>query len=361
MQVTVPTDMGVSDTGSTPGAAPRPSPADGRVWPGRKALLSITLLAVMLWWLPATTVLANPCNTIDTCIPQLRYGETRSLREVAAQMLGERGNPKAVPALAAALSDDLGEFVRVKAAEALGRIGTPATVKPLITALTKDPREFVREAAARALGILEKKDGRFELVGALTRDASWRVRVASAWALSQGSPTDVIIQAIALRLLQDPRQEVRLAAAPALARMKSPLSAAVLIETLAKDPLPVVRVAVARALTGIDSKGVDQALIRALAAEPERVVRRQVAITLGLRKKEVAVGPLVHTLREDVAIEVRAEAATALSQIGGKEARAALEYFAKNSGFVRIRRAARDGLEDFRKPEKKPPAPKPSK
>ena len=304
---------------------------------------------------------ANPCETVDTCIPQLRYGETRALREVAAQFLGERSNPKGLPALVVALENDRGEFVRVKAAEALGRIGTPATVKPLSQALAgarRDRRDLVRQTAAEALGNLETKDGRAALLDAMARDPAWPVRATSAMSLSKSPPTRVIVEAIGRRLRRDPRREVRLVTAKALGEMKSPLAATALIEALEKEPLPDVKTAVAKAMIEIDSKAVDLALLLALREDAGRGVRRQVAETLGRRRKENAVGGLVQTLREDPAIEVRVEAATALSRIGGKEARAALEYFARHSQFSKITRAAQNALDVFPAKEKQTSAPK---
>ncbi|MEE8433190.1 MAG: HEAT repeat domain-containing protein [bacterium] len=304
---------------------------------------------------------ANPCDTVDTCIPQLRYGETRALREVAAQFLGERGNPKGLPALVAALEKDRGEFVRVKAAEALGRIGTPDTVKPLTRALAgagRDRRDLVRQTAAKALGNLETKDGRAALLAALARDPAWPVRAASAWSLSKSAPTRVIVEAIGRSLRRDPRREVRLMTAQALAGMKSPRAAAALIEALDKESLPDVKAEVAKAMIEIDSKAVGQALLLALREDADRLVRRQVAESLGRRRIDTAVGGLVQTLREDQAIEVRVEAATSLGRIGGKEARAALTYFDKNSLFPKIRLAAKNALETFPAKDKEPPAPK---
>ena len=307
---------------------------------------------------------ANPCDTVDTCIPQLRYGETRALREVAAQFLGERSNPKGLPALVVALKRDRGEFVRVKAAEALGRIGTPDTVEPLTQALAgaeRDRRDSVRQTAAKALGNLVTKGGRVALLAALERDPAWPVRAASAWALSQGPPTGVIVAAIGRSLRRDPRREVRLVTARALAGMKSPRSAAALIEALEKESLPEVKAEVAKAMIGIDSKAVGLALLLALRDETHRMVRRQVTESLGWRGIDTAVGGLVQTLREDLAIEVRIEAATALGRIGGKEALAALEYFASNSQFPKILRAAQDALDTFPAEKKPTPVPKTTK
>lgn len=320
-------------------------------------IFGATLIALALF--PAAAA-AYPCKTVDTCIPQLRYGETRALREVAAQFLGERSNPKGLPALVAALEKDRGEFVRVKAAEALGRIGTPDTVKPLTRALVgaqRDRRDLVRQTAARALGNLQTKDGRAALLSALERDPAWPVRAASAWALSQSPPSRVLVEAIGRSLRRDPRREVRLETAKALAGMKSPIAAAALIEALEKESLADVRMEVAKAMIEIDSKSVGQALRLALREEPGRTVRRQVAESLGWRGKKTAVGDLVQTLREDQAIEVRVEAATSLGRIGGKEARDALEYFAKESQFPKILRAAQNALDIFPAEEKQTPAP----
>ena len=104
---------------------------------GRCLVLMLAVLAAGLLGLSSAAAAAE-CENVAGCIPQLRFGETQALRELAAQLLGERGAADAIPYLAEALTKDDGEFVRVNAAQALGRIGTIASVAPLTKALAGD-------------------------------------------------------------------------------------------------------------------------------------------------------------------------------------------------------------------------------
>ena len=138
---------------------------------GRQFLVGAALLAVT--FASASAPLAARCDNVESCLPQLRFGEIRAQRELAAQTLGERGDPVAITALVTALQEDDGEYVRVKAAQALGRLGTPQVVEPLSEALAGDPRERVRETAASALGMIGAPTGAPALIAALEGDQAW--------------------------------------------------------------------------------------------------------------------------------------------------------------------------------------------
>ena len=97
--------------------------------------------ALLIYGLTPPAAAAQSCGTVKRCIAQLHYGETRKAREIAARVLGERGNSGALAPLAKALKEDGGEFVRANSAEALGRLGVPGSVKPLATAIREDRRE----------------------------------------------------------------------------------------------------------------------------------------------------------------------------------------------------------------------------
>jgi HEAT repeat protein len=104
-------------------------------------------------------------------------------RALAAGKLAELGDPAIVPALVAAL-DDQDDHVREEVARALGRLGDPAALDPLLGALRKDRGAHVREEAATAVGALGAADGRVAraLMTALA-DRHVAVRRAAAEAL----------------------------------------------------------------------------------------------------------------------------------------------------------------------------------
>ncbi|HKI99890.1 MAG TPA: HEAT repeat domain-containing protein [bacterium] len=308
------------------------------------AACTAVLLLVLAGGSPQTARAAQ-CTDVSTCISQLRFGETQALRELAAERLGERGAPDAIPYLAEALAKDDGEFVRVNAAQALGQIGTIASVKPLTQALANDKRELVRVAAGRALGNIQAQDAATDLVTALQKDPEWQVRAASAESLGQLQPPGAVVTALSAQLLNDGRVEVRIAVADALASLKAKEGATALVHAMRDDPVPDVRIAATKALgVVIDGEAVDKALLAALQEERERIVRRTIVETMGQRKRETVSAGLVHALQMDPAIEVRTAAAGALGQIGGQVARDALSYYAKNSLFPQVRRAAQDAL-----------------
>ncbi len=245
---------------------------------GRQFLVGAALLAVT--FASASAPFAARCDNVESCLPQLRFGETRALRELAAQTLGERGDPVAITTLVTALQEDDGEYVRAAAAWALGQIGPHPD---------------------------------------------------SALALSR-------------RLLEDGRREVRIGAAVAIARLQAPEGIAAMTRALGEDVSAEVRNAAAVALVSLQGEGAEAALLEALRAEGDRGVRRTVAESLGMRKQESAAGGLIRALQMDSAIEVRQEAARALGRIGGEAAREALAYYAEHSVFRQIQRAARDAL-----------------
>lgn len=103
-------------------------------------------------------------------------------RPRAASLLGELGDPAAVPPLIEALGDEA-EVARW-AANALGNLGDARAVDPLIRAL-HHPEPGVREYAAAALGALGERRAAGPLSEALARDASWHVRCQIAQSLGR--------------------------------------------------------------------------------------------------------------------------------------------------------------------------------
>ncbi len=200
-------------------------------------VLAPLLLAPRAW--------AAKCRTVESCVPQLRFGETRQLRELAAQQLGERGDSAAIPSLVAVLSEDEGEFVRLKAAEALGRLGTEKAIDPLVNALANDRSEVVRATAAMALGATGNVKGAEALASALSGDTEWRVRSAAAKALGAIGVNPAAVEALSGSLLNDGRREVRIDVAGAIARLKDQGNVEAMVRALTNDLNARVRISVA--------------------------------------------------------------------------------------------------------------------
>jgi HEAT repeat protein len=126
--------------------------------------------------------------TIEAGIRDLASGKPAS-RVHAAHALGDLTDPdeqaRAVPALIAALGDDLAE-VRAEAAASLGELADRRAVEPLARRLGDgDPR--VRQNAAIALGTLRDPGGSKPLVEAL-RDGPPDLRFQAATSLAEIDP-----------------------------------------------------------------------------------------------------------------------------------------------------------------------------
>jgi HEAT repeat protein len=169
-------------------------------------------------------------------------------RMLAVDLLGEIGDPSAVPALLTALADKDG-MLRRAAANALGHIGSPETISPLVNAL-KDIDANVRATAASALGELGDSQTVEALVSAL-QDANWEVRVAVLEAL--GRLKDARALESMLACLNDADKEVRHQAAEALGELGHPTSVGALVLAMI-DPDHGMRQAAARALTKVDPR-----------------------------------------------------------------------------------------------------------
>ncbi len=215
---------------------------------------------------------------------------TKALREthplVRAQIcdiLGQIKDPASVPALLDALH---GEFytVRAKAASALGDVGIPQAVQLLLTAL-KDKEDSVRVSAALALGKFHNP---------------------------------ATFDEIANLLLDDPKIEVRQAAARAFAETKNPKTLIYLMQALRDSFWWYERgeVSASDLLRAIEIMGQDAVdpLIEALG-DAEGTVRKFAADLLGRIGDERAIEPLGMAIY-DLHFDVGKAAAESLAHFG---------------------------------------------
>ena len=334
------------DSPQTADASLRPSAArTGRV---RQGVLALAWCVVLLAGMGATPrgAAAQTCTDVEPCIAQLQLGETRRAREFAAKILGERNDPKALPALIKALQSDPGEFVRANAAASLGRLAESASVDALQAVLKDDPSELVRAAAAEALGLFKDPRVLAPLGAALASDADHGVRETAARALGRIGDAQAL-SALTTALAGDARVEVRVASARALGALKAEGGIDRLKQVLREDADERVRSAVAITLGKVHGDAVTQILVAALQADDQREVRLQIVRALGEQRKQTPVAALVETLKSDPALEVRREAIFALGKIGGAQALDALHYFAEKSVHQDIRKAAKQTLADL--------------
>ena len=148
---------------------------------------------------------------IDLLLIRLHDAD-RTERALAAKLLGEHGDERAICPLCDALRDD-DWHVRSLAANALCRVGDGRAVRALCDAL-QDPNWTVRPPAAKALGRIADPGAVEALARALNNDF-WIVRAAAAEAL--GRIHDPRARVALQSAVNDADEAVRLAAAEALA------------------------------------------------------------------------------------------------------------------------------------------------
>ncbi|MBI4761440.1 MAG: HEAT repeat domain-containing protein [Chloroflexota bacterium] len=224
------------------------------------------------------------------------------LRARAADILGLRKDKSAVPALLDAIK---GEFytVRARAAIALGRIGEKQAIPALLNTL-KDPESDVRIAACLGLGFF-KDPSTFDDIANL--------------------------------LLDDPKIEVRQAAAKALGESHHPAALPFLMEAL-RDPYWWYEreVAAGDLLNAIEQMGAAavEPLIEALK-DREGAVRKYAAILLGRIGDRRAIEPLGMALY-DLHHDVGKASAEALARFGAASFEVLVEALEHPEMWIRI-------------------------
>ena len=123
----------------------------------------------------------NDFRAVTPLISALK-DEDSFVRQNAARLLGNSGDPEAVEPLIIALNDQDND-VRIETAEALGRIKDNRAVPALVISL-KDPYLYVREASCRALGNIGDSQA-IEPLSEAMRDSELNVSDAAAEALGK--------------------------------------------------------------------------------------------------------------------------------------------------------------------------------
>lgn len=229
----------------------------------------------------------------------LRAGNPRA-RYLAAWILGEIGDARAIDHLIAALMSDKDTRVQEWAAKSLGELGDVRAVLPLINvlqhasgdtrrnaatalgwlndrratpaliALLHDDEPAVRSAATEALGKIADPSAFDSLCRALKDDDAW-TRIRAANALGQVRDSRAVTPLV--ESLSDSNEWVRYNAALSLGELNASNALAALIAVLQNDESPNARRAAAAALgrLGADSDTAIEALVAALA-DPEDAV-----------------------------------------------------------------------------------------
>lgn len=280
------------------------SRALGRIRDPRALEPLMDALAAPESWLPARVaevVLQFGDTAFEPLVQLLQRHDDSSARAWACQILGDLGNPRAVPVLIGCLGD-INDQVRARAASALGRLGDRRAVPDLIRMMLSDPVPYVRIQVVRALGALGDPRALHYLIDAL-KDGEWWVRIRVVEALEQLG--DQAIEPLQLAL-EDRDTEVRARAAMTLERLGALDALVARLADLDAGAREMLLVA--------GQAGVVEILIEALEHSDERIRFVIVEILGEIRNPAVAVA-LMARLDKEADPRIRAGVVRALANL----------------------------------------------
>jgi HEAT repeat protein len=239
-------------------------------------------------------------------------------RMVAASALGRIGDPQALPALVAVLTDS-NVRVRTRAVRACGRIGDPRCVPALHDRLD-DPDRAVRQAAVTALGSIGTREALSALVPVVRVDEE-PLRRAAVEELGQFGSLEPVV--VLLRAIADDTESVKRAAMFSLIQL--------FVEAPSGESQQV-RETVAEQLSHAETGTVVPHLVDVLTESQRAPVRRNAAWLLGRvsdpedEYRDEVYSALIDTL--DAPDETTAGlAADSLAELGSDELERRLHVF----------------------------------
>jgi len=280
------------------------------------------------------------------------------VRKFIVDILGDIGDPRAVPALIAAL-DDSDENIRVASAEALGKIKDRRAVDALLACLARTDRGWLDYAAAEALGEIGDERALGPLIAALDRSSLREPVLESIGKIGNVNTLKPLLSGLAdpLRIVR----EVSMVALTAIYRKStareretmvkiaraetSDRAVELLEEVLTTSGGDLLKAAVAvlgwagregsirKLLALLKEEEMEEPLVRALEtmdgaktqlllgylSDDNALVRRAVARVLGSMGRREAEEPLIALLQDENG-HVRSTAAEALGRLGSKKA-----------------------------------------
>jgi HEAT repeat protein len=241
---------------------------------------------------------------------------SEDVRVAAAIALGQIGDPAAVQELAAKVDDPL-RSVRIATCRALAEIGDPAAIEPLSRLLYEED-DKLRLVAARSIGRIKDPRAVDTLVRIALQDQDEMVRQHVIKVIGE-QPDRVAIPIIESSLAGE-SDIVRANAAMVLGEIGDASSVPALVLAL-EDPYYKVRSLAAHGLNSLapDDPEVTQVLADRLEVEDNDMVRVDIAWNLVRRGDRGPMEILRDMLFRGDPEDVRAEAAIALGEVGGKE------------------------------------------
>jgi cyclophilin family peptidyl-prolyl cis-trans isomerase/HEAT repeat protein len=314
-----------------------------RLWAGAVALALVATLAPCRVGAQsrdrvatlAALLAAEDARALDSTLiaGALRAGDplTRRRAVLAAGRIGDRR----ATALVLPRLRDADPAVQADAAFALGLLADTAAVGALVDRLTR-PAAPDSALAAEVVTALAKMPGEraplvvgklldrsSEVLGAAGDRAALTSALLEAWRFGDRAPIAAV-----MRYARDPRDEFRWRAIYSLARLRSSAAKAELAAAL-DDRHPLARAAAARALgrpfaekAGLSRPDLAARLARA-SADFDPGVRVHALLALGTYRDSTRAAAVIPRL-DDSVLNVRVQAATALGQLGGFAAVAAL-------------------------------------
>jgi len=227
-----------------------------------------------------------------------------ALREDAATLLGEFGDPRAVTPLIEALHDE-DRAVREAATGALRKIGSAAV--PALIAALQDPNGNVQEIAVAVLKDVPEPRAVEPLIGCLT-NKNWIVRMHAAKGLGIAGDARAIAHLVSL--LTDQVKAVRADATDALARIGRPALASLLAAL--QHEAWILRLHACEALGKIGAEEAVEPLCQVLLHDRDMAVRQDAAKALGGIGNPMALEALTAALTD---LDVRPFAVEALGKL----------------------------------------------
>jgi len=253
---------------------------------------------------------------VDELIQQLKSGNYYERRH-AAELLGQLGDPKAVPALLRTLQDEDEElFVRERAAHSVGQIGDLNAVPELVDVYGGCPFDIkkpILQAIGEILGRTSPDDDHSRKIFSDTVD--WLIRQIAQygkWEINSERDAAAVealgktrdpkaIPVLVEHLLDDDRAEVATAAAFALRHFNDPPVIQALIQAAGNKKISAdVRGAAVKSLGDIGNPEVVDTLIQILEdSSDDYTVRTDAALALGRMGDTKAIDPLIRTLYDE--------------------------------------------------------------
>lgn len=245
--------------------------------------------------------------------------EAPEIRRRAAESLGYRGQPEALPPLLALLAKPEAEApVRRAAYVALGRLGDRRGLDALTTCLNEEARDEVRADCALALGLMAAPEAVPALLASLEGDASFLVKSRIVDALGSFQESAAVGALVGL-LAEGSNRSLRQRAIPALGRSGAAQAAGPLIAALQGAKGGAEQVALIDALGRLAAPAAAPPLTALLQETEDAGLRIHLIVALGAISDGSAAPALIDLLA-DPDLPIRYFAVRALHDLGDSAA-----------------------------------------